>query len=355
MIELRVGGKRYSGWKQASVRRSINAFTSSADFVVSDYTFPRSIPLDAPCQVLINNIPVITGYVDVITPSYNATSHEVAISARSKTCDLVDCSAMLDTGQIMQGDVKNIINKIIEPFGIGLKFKASGAFPVIDFQLQQGETASTTIEKLCVEYGLVFMDDAEGNLVITKISTGSSVGSLIHKVGAGSHRNNILSGSCEYSRRDRFSEYRVLSQMSGNDYMTGEQLTSVNGVAIDNEISRYRPMVLLAESSMDNAAALARAEWELSTRVGKSIAINYTLQGWLNNNGDLWAPNSFVTVDDDEVSVKSKLIISEVSLSINDSGTTTTLQLSPPEAFIPDLAKEKNTTAGAKLKDGEKQ
>lgn len=346
MIELKVNGQTYSGWKSASVRRSLNAFASSADFTVSDYKLPRNIPLDAPCQVLMNGIPVITGYIDQVTPSYDASTHEVAISMRSKTADLVDCSAIFDTGQIMNSDIQSIIETIIAPFGINLRFLAQGSFSVPDFQLQQGETASSAIERLCAMYNLVFFDDAEGSLVIIYVDMGPSVGSLIHKIGAGSERNNILSGSCEYSRRDIFREYIVKSQVSGAMLEDGAEPAS-EGRAVDDNVPRFRPIVLLAETGMENLSAQTRAEWERSSRAAKSMIINYTVQGWLNSQGKLWEPGSFVTVDDDEIRGKGKVIVSEVSFSISNSGSTTALRLGLPEAFMPSSAKERiNTFTG---------
>lgn len=308
---------------------------SSFSLTVSDRFIgsKSNIPLDEECQILIDGTPVITGYLDEITPSYSASSHEVKFAGRSKTCDLVDCSAIIDTGQIISGSPKEIIEKVLSPFGIGLVFSSDKPLsPVPDFQVQPGETAQSIIEKVCKQTGLVYTDDADGRLVVQSIGSGVSVGQIIHRVKNGQN-NNVLSGSGKYSSRNIFRDYYVKSQMTGSDDIGGEDITGVEGRATDNEVKRYRPIVLTGEDAMDMVTAQTRAEWERSNRRAKGQPFEYTVQGWRNGNGQLWMPNSYVSVDDDFVRVSGKLIISAVKLNTG-SGTTASLQLSPPDAYI---------------------
>lgn len=333
-ILLKIAGQIYSGWKTASVSRSLNCIASSFDLTVSDRFIgsKANIPLDAECQILIDGVPAVTGYLDEITPHYNANNHEVTFAGRSKTCDLVDCSAIIGNGQIIKGTAQEILQKVIAPFGINLVFKTTKTISQIpDFQVEPGESAQSIIEKVCKQTGLIYTDDGEGNLVVQSIGAGPSTGKLVHHVdGSG---NNVLSGKGKYSTRDKFRDYYVKSQMVGTDELGGEDITSIEGHASDNDVSRYRPLVLTGENAMDAGTAQTRAEWERSNRQGKSTGFEYTVFGWQNLAGSVWAPNSYVTIDDDFVRVKGQLIISAVKLSAG-SGTTASLQISPPEAYI---------------------
>lgn len=334
-VKLKISGTIYDGWETASISRGLNCMASSFDLTVSDRFIgsKQNIPLDEECQILIDGVPVITGYLDEITPSYSASSHDVTFSGRSRTCDLVDCSAVIDTGQVISGSPKEIIEKVIAPFGIGLVFSSDKPLPPIpDFQVQPGETAQSIVEKVCKQTGLVYTDDAEGRLIVQSIGTGTSVGRLIHRVKNGQN-NNILSGRGKYSTRNIFRDYYVKSQISGSDDVGGEDITGVEGHAVDRDVNRYRPIVLTGEDAMDAATAQTRAEWERSNRRAKGQPFEYTLQGWRNHTGQLWAPNSYVTIEDDFVRVSGKLIISAVKLSTG-AGTTANLQLSPPDAYI---------------------
>lgn len=340
MIELKIGGLIYGDWKAATITRSLNCMASSFELTVADRFIgsKANIPLDEACEVLIDGNPVISGYLDQITPRYNATSHEVTFAGRSKTCDLVDCSAILPTGQILKGSAQSIIEKVIQPFGIKLQFKATDSKQIPDFQVQPGETAQSIIEKVCKRTGLTYTDDAEGNLVISAVGTGASVAVLTHKISDG-RQNNILEANCEYNSRDCFSEYYVKSQLVGTDELGAENITGVEGSSSDGDVTRYRPLVLTAESAMDANTAQTRANWEKSNRRAKSLKIECKVHDWRTSGGQLWAPNSYVNIEDEFARIKGKLIIAAVKLEAG-AGTTATLQLAAPEAYIMSSAKQ---------------
>jgi prophage tail gpP-like protein len=334
MIELKINGQIYAGWKTASVLRGLNCIASSFDLTVSDRFIgsKNNIPLDAPCQIISDGIPVITGYLDEISPTYTSSKHEVTFSGRSKTCDLVDCSAIIDNGQIIGGTPQEIIRSVIKPFDINLIFSSSKPILSIpDFQVEPGETAQSIIDKVCKQTGLIYTDDGYGNLVIQSIGKGLSVGKLIHK--AESNKNNVLSGRGAYSTRDRFRDYYVKSQMAGTDELGSEDITIVEGHAIDNDVLRYRPLILTGETAMDNGVAQTRAEWERSNRQGKSKSFEYVVSGWQNANGSIWSPNSYIELEDDFIHISGQLIISAVKF-LTGNKTTTNLQISPPEAYM---------------------
>lgn len=356
MIELKINGIRYGGWKNATVTRSLNSFASSFNLTVSGCQLgaKKDLPLDGVAQIFIDNTLVITGYLDEVRPKYDALKHEITFSGRSKTCDLVDCSAIFETGQIINGTAKEVIQRIISPFGIGLVYLADSNPTIPDFQLQQGETASCAIERICNMAQLVYTDDADGRLVIAKIGTGKSTAKLFHKISS-PEQNNILSCDCTYSHRDIFSEYIVKSQTAGSDFISGEDISGIEGRISDADVKRYRPLVLLAESAMDGDAAQKRAIWERANRRGRVLDLSYTVYGWHTGKGKLWEPNSYIYVEDDFTALSGKILISSVSFSAG-TGTTTTLSVAPPEAFIPSTANKlvKSFTGWKELKEGVK-
>ena len=86
-VQLKISGTIYNGWTTAEISRGLNCMASSFSLTVSDRFIgsKSNIPLDEECQILIDGTPVITGYLDEITPSYSASSHEVKFAGRSKT------------------------------------------------------------------------------------------------------------------------------------------------------------------------------------------------------------------------------------------------------------------------------
>jgi prophage tail gpP-like protein len=342
MITLKISGRQYGGWESATIERGINAIASSFSAAVSGKRAHGidDIAMNEPVQAYDGNTLVLTGYVENIDPSYDAATHNITISGRSKTCDLVDCSVLMDGGQINSGDVQSIVRQIIRPFGIGLVFNAAGAFPVDNFQLQTGETAGSVIERLCAMHKLVFYDNPAGQLVIGSAVENTASGALVHKIADGS-KNNILSCQASYSNTDRFSKYIVRTATAGNDEFADEESTAIEGSSDDRDVPRYRPIILLPESQIGNSTANDRAVWEKATRIGKSKTFVFKVQGWRNARKELWQPNSWVLVDDDEINLNGRLIISKVALSISGAGTLATLSVAPPEAFIPSILQNK--------------
>ncbi len=104
------------------------------------------------------------------------------------------------------------------------------------------------------------------NLVFEKKGVIRSSAELIEGI-------NILSAAVNFDNSERFSEYHVKGQASSvvgnvNDNTKGK------GLAKDNGISRYRPLLVLAENSADTDGSQKRANWEASFRTAKSMQVN---------------------------------------------------------------------------------
>jgi hypothetical protein len=124
-VQLVVNGRSFEGWKEMRVRRSIEqmagAFVLKATLKWSeDQDDPFEIREGLPCQVLIGQDVVITGYIEEYEPSYDAEESTVAIHGRDKTGDLVDCAAIFKTGQWHNVGLLQIVQDIAQPFGIGV-------------------------------------------------------------------------------------------------------------------------------------------------------------------------------------------------------------------------------------------
>ncbi|MNJ69299.1 phage late control protein GPD [compost metagenome] len=102
---------------------------------------------------------------------------------------------------------------------------------------------------------------------------------------------------------------------------------------------------------MTDELALSRANWERGNRMGKALQATYTVQGWRQSNGALWRHNTVVRVIDPLIGFDRDMLIAEVTYSLNDQGTTTTLVVGPPEGFEPEPS---DPLKRRKLKKGKK-
>jgi prophage tail gpP-like protein len=117
----------------------------------------------------------------------------------------------------------------------------------------------------------------------------------------------------------------------------------VKATVTDANVTRYRPMLIVAESAATQEQAEKRIKWERSTRSGGAVAADYTLAGWGQlgpNGGRLWRVNELVRVDDDAAHIHDTFLVAEASFEIGDQGQIAKLHLGLPDAFAPDQSQD---------------
>lgn len=346
-IQLHVGGKVYAGWKQATVTRSVDAISGKFDLQTMDRWEPRSqrwtiFPGDV-CQLRIDGVPLITGYVNKAAPQYDADSHGIQITGRDKTLDLVDCSAIVPSNELRGLKLEGIAAALAKPFGLKVvtQVNTGAAFPV--FAIQPGETVWEAIERAARQRFMVVTTNGAGDVVIADIGTARAKDDLIEG-------KNIKGASAEYDDSQRYSEYIVKGQSSVQNDGWEPAKAAIESRARDPNIKRYRPKIISAEMQATDGSAANRAELEAASRAGKSTKIGVTVQGWHMSNGVLWPLNHMVRIRSPYLSIDDDMLISEVSFSIsNEAGITTKLELTRPDAYLLGQTKVKK---GKKPKKG---
>jgi len=328
VLQLKLNGKLFGGWTEASITRGIAQAVSTFDLKVTDRWDNKQwavAPFDD-CQILWNGSPIITGYIDTNAISYDAESHQISITGRSKTADLVDCSVA--SAQFKNQNFQQIVQALCKPFGIDVVAQVSTGSAFLSWKAEEGMPVFEAIENLARLRGLLLTDNGSGNLVITQASTTRISTPL--ELGV-----NIKSGSGRFDVRDRFSDYIIKGQQKGGDEISPEFAAHVSATVKDTNVKRYRPLILQAEDQTDIATAQKRARWESNVRFGLSQVFGYTVQGFEHANG-LWQPNTLVHVKDKYLGLDTDLLITSVTNLLSNSGTETYLTLGHPRAFIPE-------------------
>ena len=213
-VLLRVSGREWGGWTSVRISAGINRIARDFNVAITtrwpgsrDYQ-PR-IKNGELVEVLIGDEPVLTGYVEALPLRYDASSVSMGIVGRSKTADLVDCSAL--PVQQSGKNLLRIVSELAAPFGITVVDAGVPQTAVIDAQPEHGETVADCLNRLLGQVQTLAYDDECGRLVLGKTGTGKAATALV--LG-----ENILSCDTERSIRERFSEYQVSGQRPGNDH-----------------------------------------------------------------------------------------------------------------------------------------
>lgn len=335
-ISLRVGGKRYAGWKSVRVMRGIECVSGSFDLSVSDRwqadSAPWPIRKGDECELFIGAETLITGYVDAREPAYGPEEHSLSVAGRDRTGDLVDCSALLKTWEFLNVPVLTLAKRVAEPFGISVTLSPGLQVPppLAKVTADPGDTAFEVIERACRMAGLLAVADGRGGLLLTRPGRGRAATELVEG-------QNILAASSREDASGRYARYVVMGQHAGADETFGESAARVQATARDaGERRTARVLVIRPEGNVTPAHAKRRAEWEATVRAARGDTVTVTVQGWTQADGSVWPVNALVRVRSPRIDVDGDLLICQAVYGADEGGTTTQLTLRRPDAFQPE-------------------
>ncbi|EPY01375.1 phage baseplate assembly protein [Magnetospirillum fulvum] len=361
MISGEMKGADLSFWQAAQITRELDACASTASVAVGRgrlrergiERFP--IRIGDGVQVLIGmgsvSTPVLVGWIEKINRTRSAEEHGVNVQIRSVTGDLVDCSALNSPGQWTRAKLSRILTDLVTtPFAVPIRVPAEFDRIVPNFELEQGEKVFEAVERLAHSAGLIVHDTAAGVLIATRPGLVRAAASLVHldgPDGAPDPRNNVLESDGEEDGSKRFSLYVAKGQSEG----TGEKWASIagedeggsaarrvgaSGKARDDGVRRYRPKIINPPGEASAADCRRLAQWECARRAGKGSRLVHGVRGWRQTKGgSLWDIGLIAPVQDDNAGLYRDLLITSVSLAINERGRRAVVTLEPPEAWEP--------------------
>lgn len=336
-VTLRTDGRLFTGWTSVSVTRSIE---SVAGYFELGVNVPPGTDLSglAPGKKFTLEIEgqiVCTGYIDSRRRQMTADSMKIIIAGRDKTADLIDCAAVYSGGQWKNRTLEQIARDLCAPYGVTVRWElsdkeSSAAFP--GFTLDHSETVYEALVRASRARGVLMTSNAAGELVFSQAASTATDELVLGE--------NLLTLDFEEDFRDRFSEYTVKGYARANgaegDDIDAKSIVSRKGTATDSDVTRYRPMIIIADSKITAKDAQARALREQRRRLAKSITFEAEIDGWTRKDGQLWMPNLLVTIDASKYAIKTtELLVSKVTLILNDQdGLKTRVSLAPREGFL---------------------
>lgn len=359
-VEIRVGGKRYGGWKSVLITSSIEQVARAFALEVTE-NFPGNTDFTALqtgelVQVYIGEDLVCTGYITSTPIRYDGKTVSVQVQGKSRTVDLVDCCpppaayAPPAAGSNLWSEVKgrsgkaqaapaaaakpqtswknlpagSIIEELAKPYGITLTISAESN-EVKTHTVNPGETVFESIKRLITKDNLVLTDDEAGNLVLVEPGGAGQATDALELGG------NILKASARFDASARFSHYVALGQHAGTDEDFGRTAAEDKGIAVDPEVKRFRLKVLKDSGQASLKTAGDRAQFEANFQAARFRAVTYTVQGWRQSDGSLWRPNTKVIVRDQTLFPGGlEMLVVQTKLQLSSAGMTAELGLMPP-------------------------
>lgn len=360
-VRLLINGQDfYEHWSSVSITSELNALARAFQVSVTA-KLPNSLPtvrqfnLGDHAQVFIGTDLVLSGYLEQLPISYNARNVTATLAGRSKTCDLVDCSVMVAGRQITaqnanswakatapiagrlvqapqvsatswrQQSVETIIAQLIAPYDVKLIIEDGDFSQKISHDVEPTETVHEALKHLVLkDEDLLFYDNENGDLVIAKRGSSQCIDALV--VGS-----NVLSGKADFNGTQRFNEWRVVGQSSGNDSSFGKTVCGYEGTYNDPRIQRTRYKCEQYSGQATNAACAKQAENKVKYAYAQYFKTSYTVAGWRQSDGSLWKINTKVKISDPLLDIDADgFLISKVVYSLdNTNGMTTTLEVMP--------------------------
>lgn len=333
-FQLQIAGRSYGDWNEIAVERALD--TASGSFAVTlanPYTMPFK-PQDS-VTLLVRNQVLITGQIDALEGTLDRETGTVwKVGGRDRTADLVDCSALNRPGEWRDIALDDLARQLIAPFAIGLTVNSDVGARLRRFKLGDAETVWNALDRACRLRGLLLFSDARGGLIIER--PGGELSANAQGFGRIAQSENLVSAKLSLNDSDRFSIVYVRGQQVGEDNYYGAVAALVEANALDTGVTRFRPLLVLAESAIDPTDAQTRARWETTHRAARAHRLVCTVAGWRRPDTDfVWQINRLVPVVIPALGISAELLVVGTVFRRNaTSGTVTEITLARPDAFV---------------------
>jgi prophage tail gpP-like protein len=348
-MKLEVNGVAYENFTGAAAELRLDALSNTFSFEAASVEgAPLPFKGGEACRVLVDDEPVLTGSIELVTVDYDSTTHSIAMSGRDKTGDLLDSNISNLSDLRAPISLKAAVEKVIAHLGADLTV-VDEATPALFNDAEDlgapepGENAFTFVEALARKRQVLLTSNSAGNVVITQ-STPVDSGAVLQNI-IGATDNNILTGSVSYDRTGRFNIYRFAAALNPVTLLSAgvtdlaELVDQSDGVT-DAAIRQGRQLVLLSESPSSKTQNSKRATWEANIRRARGRVYSVTVLGYRHGGftGPLWNINELVTVQDDFAGIDAQMLVNTVAFNFDESGRTTTLSLVEKDAYTLALA-----------------
>lgn len=354
MIVVRVNSETFTEYQNVNLNRSLNKPSGALTIEFSPTQISNiaakgkknaelPIKVNDLIQVLVDEVPKLTGYVDKISGSGSAGTHSLAFVVRDKTQDIIDSSVPPGAKNIERPlTLAQFCTTVISKLGATIPVIDSvpGLPPIAGLKDTLSGGSSSNCMGLLTGYArkdaVYLIPDGLGGLEIFRPSGISNGSNIINQIGG--NETNVISYNFEVDYSKRYRKYVCKSQDNfgvdpSADYKTPLG-TNRSGSVTDTEIRASRYLEIQGEQTLTDFEAGKRVKEEANLRRALSNSYSCVVQGHSSNKDIVWDMGQTASVADDFAQKQGSYTITEVTYSFDiSSGSTTELNFADPDAF----------------------
>jgi prophage tail gpP-like protein len=323
-----------------------------------------------PITIMVDAEPILVGWIERPRLIWKSGQIGMVVRGRDKTGDLVECAALPTGPTEFHGlDLLAVANKVCSPFGIPVKKDVDIGAPFERLSKFKHQTALTFLESASRQRSVLLTSDGVGGLVLTRGGSTRAPSDLV--IG-----DNIQEVDAEFDWTHRFSHYYVtqdsakvrtgspaldstvvplgsttVSSTPGNASAAEAPSIGAVGLAIDPEVTRYRPTVRLTRSQSGMSTVQEQAEWMARVSKGQSEQIKLTaLEYRTGPKNTLWRPNQVANVSEPYSGLNKDMLIAGVRFVLDEQGRRTIMRICGVTAY--DRINEADRHRGHKQQTG---
>ncbi len=329
-VALSILGERFRFWVDVQINMAIDAVSTvefTAPFTPDDPAFREKFrPFSYnPVDIDVGPSRLFTGTMVVPTPVTSPSSRTVSVACYALPGVIGDCTAPASAYPIEWSDASlaTIAEKCCGFFGLAVQFDADPGATFERVALEPGARVLTFLSELAAQRGLVISDTPGGKVLFREaMSTGAPVADLTEG------QSPVVSVAPLFSAQDYYSHVTGIGPTVIG--LLGTQFTVKNA----RLASAVRPYAFNSQDMLD--ADLQRSvESKAGRMFAKAVSYEVALATWRDPGGNLWAPNTLVTLLAEGAMIyrRSTFLIRSVTLYKTPKSETAVLNLILPGAL----------------------
>lgn len=329
-VALLIDGTRFRFWADMRITRSLDAMDLvefSAPFESDAPGFRETFrPFSyKPLDVTVGGAPLFTGTLVGIMPELANSQKTIGVSGYSRPGVLNDCTAPGSAYPIEYNglDLKAIAEALCEPFGVAVVFTGPVGSAFERVAVDPGATILSFLSDLARQRGLVVSSTPAGELLFQQ---SAQVGQPVAVLQQGA--SPVLGVTPTFSPQQYYS------------HITGRELTRIGTLGSQYTVRNphlagvVRPIVFDAQDVEGGEIADA-VRAKVGRMYGNMAAYAVQVSSWRDPQGNLWAPNTTVSLEAPGAMVYApyEFVVRSVRFDRAGSSESAELDLVLPGAF----------------------